>query len=644
MDKDEDKKTREDKILSEARERLRLAIDADAENRQSAIDDLKFIDGEQWPEQILNERISSGRPCITINKMPTFIDQVVGDQRQNRPDIKVVPVDSKGDVRIARILGGWIKHVMQVSQADIVIDHAFEHAVACGYGAFRVTTKYTEDFSFNQEAYVGKIDNALAVYWGRHSKYDASDAPYCFIISDIDREEYKQKYGDDPMPFNQADSQFIDGWAREDTVRIAEYFIKEAINKEIYLLEDGRIVDELNLGDLPIKQKTIKSYKVKWYLLSGNKILDEKEWVGRKYIPVVPVWGKQLNIGGKLKTRGLIRYAKDPQRMYNYWQSSDTEIIALAPKTPYLVTPEQISGHESQWGEAHRRNYPYLLVNPDPRAPGWPKREPPPQASSAMVTKIQMADQEIRDTAGLQKAALGMQSNERSGAAIRERKMEGDTGTFSFVDNLSRSIEQLGRILLDMAPGILDTERIIRLGLNDGGSEFEHINIENESGDIMNDISIGTYDVVVRTGPSYATQRTEARISMAEFIQYDPASASLIGDLYARAMDWPGAEEVASRLEFRLPPELREEIKKKREREDGIEPEKPIIPAGNLAPPDPLIAIKMEEEVMRLEELKIKIEQEKTKLESMQLENQLKLSNTKEGMKKLIEEIIREKQ
>jgi hypothetical protein len=525
--------TQEAKILKEARDRLKKAMDDVEENYRLALEDLEFIaiEGKQWPEQIRAEREGEGRPCLTINKLPVFLDQVVGDQRMNRPSIKVIPIDSEGDPKIAKLLGGWIKHVQHISRSDVAIDHAFEHAAASGFGAFRVTTKYTSDSSFEQEAFIEKIDNALAVFWGPHSEYDCSDAVYCFVIDDMDKEEFKSKYKVDPIPFDSANSQYVDGWVTKYMVRVAEYFVKEPVTKTLYLLTDGRVVEELQEGDVELKRRKVESYEIKRYLLTGNKVIEEGTWVGKKYIPIIPVTGKEFNVGGKVRIRGLIRNAKDPQRLYNFWQSCDTELVALAPKVPWLVTPKQIEGHEQQWNECHKKNFPYLLANFDEKAPGWPHREAPPQASSAMVQKLVQADQEIRDTIGLQKASLGMQSNERSGIAIRERKMEGDVGTFAFVDNLARSVEQLGRVLVDIAPGILDTERIIRIGLENGEHDFDAVNVETEDGKVLNDLSVGTYDVVVVVGPSFTTQRSEARASMNEFIHNFPQAAPLIADL-----------------------------------------------------------------------------------------------------------------
>ena len=643
MTKEEDKKIaaeKERKILIEARDRLAKGLIVEGENKQNALNDLEFIavEGKQWPAGIRAQRIAEKRPCITVNKMAVFIDQVVGDQRMNRPSIKVVPVDSKADVKTAKIIGGWIKHVQQISKSDIAIDHGFEHAVACGYGAWRVVTKYVSDDSFDQEACIEKIDNALSVIWGQHTEYDCSDAVYCFVISDMDKEEFKSKYGEDPMPFNTADSQYVDGWVTKDTVRVAEYFVKEPIKKKLYLLESGETVDIVPTGQKAARERDVVSYKIMWYLLTGNKIIESREWVGKKYIPIIPVWGKEFNVGGKRVLRGLIRNAKDPQRMYNYWQSSDTEIVIMQPKSPYMITPAQLKGHEDQWKNAHTQNMAYMLCNPDPQAPGWPKREAPPQVSSAMVEKIRESDQEMRDTVGIQKAGLGMQSNERSGKAIVERKKEGDVGTFSFIDNLSRSLEHTGRVLIDVAPTILDTERIVRLGLDDGEYQFETVNMEAPNGEIFNDLSVGTYDVVVTVGPSFTTQRTEAKESMQEFIQYYPAAAPVIGDLYAKSMDWQGAEEVAERLRYLLPPEIRAELEAKAAKQAGEEVP-PSASAPEPPPPDPNEEIKLQEAQVKLDESKVKLEQEQVKLDEAKVKLEFAQVQSKDGVKKLMDEI-----
>ena len=631
-EKDED-------ILKEIKDNLKVAMQDEGDNRKMAKEDLEFlvVEGKQWPDTIRNDREANAQPCLTINKLPSFIAQVVGDQRMNRPSIKVIPVDSKADMNVARILGGWIKHVQQISRCDVAIDHGFEHAVSCGYGAMRVTTNYASDTGFEQEAYIEKIDNALAVYFGPHSLYDCSDADYCFVVSDITVEEYKKTYGKNPVSFKEGESGFVDGWSTKDTVRVVEYFVKKPVTKTIYLLEDGTTTDKLDKEVKALKQREVKTYKIKWYLASGDSILKKGDWVGKKYIPIIPIWGREVNVAGKKYIISLIRYAKDPQRMYNYWVSCDTEVVALQPKTPYLATEKQIDGHEAQWKNSHKQSFPYLLVNVDKEAPGWPQRQTPPQASSAMAQRIQMTDQEMRDVVGLQRASLGMSSNERSGVAIRERKQEGDVGTFSFIDNLSRSMEHLGRILVDIAPELLDTDRIVRLGLENNEFEFDAVNVETEGGKILNDLKVGTYDTVVTVGPSFTTQRTEARSSIKEFIQYYPNAAPLIGDIYARVMDWPGADEVSKRLEYLLPPEIKQRLALERAQKTGKPPEQALQ-----QPPDPNEQMRLQEEQLKLEEMKVKLQIENEKLKGVILKNELMLNSSKEDIKKLMSEIIQE--
>ncbi|MCC7570616.1 hypothetical protein KO465_04670 [Candidatus Micrarchaeota archaeon] len=639
-------KTTEDKarlILKEVQDRLKSAESKDGENREAALDDLKFIAVEQWPDHIRQQREADQRPCLTVNKMPTYLDQVVGDQRMNRPQLLVLPVDNNADIKTAKVLNGWIKHIWRISKADSIIDNGFEHAAACGYGAVRVVTRYIDEMSFDQEAYIVPVENALAIYWGDHVEYDCSDSDYCIIIADMNREEFKRTYKKEPMPFNSTDSRFVDGWCTKDKVRIAEYFVKEKEPFTLYELIDGTITDSLppNTPESSIKNKRdSEKITIKWYLVSGNDVLDETEWIGKKYIPVVPIWGKELNVGGRKYLRGLIRNGKDSQRMYNYWNSVDTETIALQPKMPYMVTAKQIAGHEAQWRQIHQQNFPYVLVNPDPKAPGWPKREAPPQISSAFATKIAQTDQDIKDTIGLQKASLGMESNERSGVAIRERKHEGDVGVYAFYDNLSRSIEQIGRVLLDVAPSLLDTQKKIRLGLDDGTVAFKEVNIPrtDEEGNQYTEIDVttGVYDVAVSAGPSFTTQRSEMRRSMTEFIQYAPGIAPLILDLFAKAQDWEGAEEIAKRAEFLLPPEIREELAA--QRVEAPEGQDRLPPASS--PPDETNLGRLPEnssaeaseqpsqeeqeltqEQVELEILMVKLEQEKAKLDGIRLKN-----------------------
>jgi len=622
-----DKKNNAD-LLRTARKQAEKAIEADKENRDAHIEDLKFLEGDQWTTDAKATR--EDRPCLTINKLPQFLDLVEGDQRQNRPAIKVVPVDDRADVETAKIMSGLIRNIEADSDADIAYDTAFQQEAAGGYGVFRIITEYAAEDVFEQDIKVKRVENPMMVVFDPDAKeWDRSDGKFAFVFEDVPRDDWDDRFpGKTPMEFDTAKGE-LEGWATSETVRIAEYFKKVPGGKKtIYQLEDGTITDTLKEGQEAVRQREVETQRVDWYLISGNEVLKgPKKWPG-KYIPLVPVWGKELNINGKRIRRGLIRHAKDPQRMYNYSRSAGIELVALTPKSPYMVTPKQIEGHENQWKQAHKKNYPYMLYNHDPNAPNKPYKEQPVQLSTAITTEIALSNEELRDTTGIQDASLGKMSNERSGRAIAERRRSGDISTFVFPDNLARSIRYGGRILVDLIPKIYDTARIIRVRGEDGSIRTEPVNqpvvLEQETGEQrLYDLTVGKYDVVVTVGPSYATKRIETADSMIAFVQAVPEAAKAVMDLIAKNMDWPGADDIAERLKKLLPPGLAEP-------EDG---DQGLTLPGNLPPPNPVDALK--------------VQQEQEKLAGIQLENQIKAAElagkqmeTKEQIMEMINEIL----
>jgi hypothetical protein len=101
----------EQDLLEQARKRFALAVEAESENRKEALEDMRFRSGDQWPAEIRNAREQDRRPCLTINRLPQFSRQIINDIRQNRPSIKVNPVDDQADVETAKIQQGIIRHI-----------------------------------------------------------------------------------------------------------------------------------------------------------------------------------------------------------------------------------------------------------------------------------------------------------------------------------------------------------------------------------------------------------------------------------------------------------------------------------------------------------------------------------------------------
>ncbi len=590
-----------DKLIEEIRDRFKEAFDAVSIAYDEMIDDLNFLNGKQWPDDLQKEREADGRPCLTINKLPTFADQVAGDMRMNSPSLKIKPVDSRADPETAEVLTGLIRNIEVQSNAEAAYDTAAESAVQCGKGTFRIVTEYADDDVFEQDIRIKRVKNPFTVYWDPGAnEWDKSDADWAFITERISRDEYERLYPKATFMDAEGGKDRDAQWGVDKTVRVAEYFKKVPENKTLMLLREPttgqeRVSTENSEGWEVINQRTVKTHKIVWCKTNGREILDgPNDWPG-KLIPIIEVWGKELNIEGKSIYRGIVRFAKDSQRLYNYSRSHGAEVTSLAPKSPFLVTAKQIGNYQAKWDQAHKKNFPYLPYDIDQTAPP-PVRQPPISANTGITQEILVSDQEMHDTTGLQLSNLGKKSNERSGKAIRARAREGDVANFAYYDNLARGLTYAGKVLLDLIPKIYDTARIVRI-LNDEGSDaFVPINQPLQRPDGRGqifDLTVGKYDVVVTIGPSYSTQREEAADSMMTFLQAVPDAGPLIADLVAKNMDWPGASEFEKRLKALLPPGIAAG--------DGGQPPPPPQPP----PPDPLDVAKHQKTMAEIERILI---------------------------------------
>lgn len=601
--------TKDEKLLSEALDRFKKAEEYERENRDLATEDFRFAAGEQWPDEIRREREASDRPCLTFNRLPAFIAQVVGDARQNKPAIKVLPCDSGADVETAEIYNGLIRNIESQSRATQAYITAFENAVTGGVGAFRILTKYASDDSFEQDIRIERITNPFSVYWDPNAReYDKSDANWCFVSEWVTKEAFEQRYPDQTPTDWESEYKGVDTgyWSLDDKVRLAEYWCKKPVKKRIGLINGQVIEVQKGMEQWPFEMtREVETFKVVRYLLSGHAILEgPSDWAGH-YIPIVPVFGPEEWIDERIRYRSLIRYAKDPQRQYNYWQSVITEKVALAPKSPWLVTPTMIAGLERFWNAANRENRAYLPYNPDPVV-GKPERQQPAYVQAAELQQAAQAVDDMKATMGLYDASLGAQSNETSGRAIIARQREGDNATYAWIDNLARSIQHAGRILVDLIPRIYDTARIVRVMGEDETAEMVPINYVTPDGQKIHDLTAGKYDVEIVVGPSYATKRMEAAESMMAFMQAMPQTAQIAGDLLAKSMDWPGADAIAERLKKILPPGIAEDS----------EPQQP-------PPPDPMQIAEMEEKQAKA--MKAQAEAEGQQLENAKLQVELSM-------------------
>ncbi len=581
--KSEDKK-RKEKILRRLVKRFERCVKNEKDNRGQALEDRKFVAGDQWKSEDQARRKDDRRPCLTVNKLPTFIHQITNDQRQNRPAINISPVGDRGDVEAAKMYRGVIRYLERASNADIAYDTAFSDAVTSGTGYFRILTERESPETFDQTIVWRRIKNPFTVYLDPdHQEPDGADCKFGFVTELLPKDEFESQFPDATvMPFVLSGAGENKIWVDADNIRIVEYYEIQFEAKKLVALSNGWVGFEDDLGDeakalleaggLEIeREETSQVPTCTWYKATQNEILEETPWPG-KWIPIVKVIGDEIDIEGQTKYSGVVRHAKDAQRMVNFWATSEAEHLGLAPKAPFVMEEGQVEGHEAQWKQANVKSYPYLLykgvnLNGKPAPP--PQRQPPVQIPAGIVQAKQGAAQDMMATTGIRfDATVQERTVDESGRALREIRRTGDIGSFHFVDNLSRSIKHAGEIVMDLIPKIIDTKRVATILRDDDTEELVEINPQapkaigemrmpdtGKTRRIFNP-TVGKYGVTVTIGPSYATKRIEAAESMMEFARAMPQKGELIADLVAKNQDWPGAEQIAARLAKTLPPNL----------------------------------------------------------------------------------------
>lgn len=582
-------------FLADVRDKFERAAEREEENRERGLADLKFARlGEQWPDKVKLDREAEGRPCLTINKLPAFIRQVVNEARQNKPAITVQPVDSGADPETAEIMSGLIRNIETTSNASVAYDTAVEGATSNGFGYIGVNTAYASDDTFDQDIVIERKANPFAIYGDPDSQAaDSSDWNCAFEIEMMSRERFRARWKDaqevdwDATGYTGLASPWCDG----DQIMVAAYWHREIVEKEIVALTNGTVVAKADFEARPDdfagltivgQPRVVQSHKVTQYMLTGAEVLDTIPWPG-KYIPLIPVYGDEVNVEGKRQLFSLVHFGKDSQREYNYHRSAATEMVALAPKAPFIGPVGAFDGDDN-WSTANSESHPYLEYS----GTVAPARQP---FTGVPVGEMQLAlsaSDDMKATIGLFDPSLGAKSNVTSGVGLRQQQRQGDVATFHFEDNLSRAILHTGRIVLDLIPKVYPTKRVLRVIGQDQQPKTVQVSpdaaqanaqaqqgaadrawqqasmappeqqqaayqaaLQQEVANISRiyDITAGKYDLTVKAGPSFSTQREAARAEIVEVIRSVPASAPILGPMYLRNSDWPGADEAADKIE-----------------------------------------------------------------------------------------------
>lgn len=568
MDKEE--------ILKEAKRIFALAEETERDNREAARSDIEFaLLSKQWDDDAITQRRLKNKPCLTINKLAAHIRQVVNDARQNKPSIKINPVDSGSDVETAEVITGLIRNIENTSKADLAYDTAIFQSISSGFGHWRVNIDFAYDDTFDKDIVIERVANQFSIYGDPYStSADGSDWNHAFVTEMITKKEFAERFKSKQDSSSWEISDGYEGldapWSEEDGLMIAEYWRRTEEEREICLLSNGEVIDEevydenieafMLEGLQKVDSRTTRSYKVTQYIMSGAEILEENEWAG-KYIPIVPCYGEEIFCDGKRTLKSLVRDAHDAQKQFNFWRTKSTEHAAKSTNAPWIGEEGAFSVMPHKWASANIEEHAFLEFKKGANV----QQTPAPQVNAAALQEAMNSADDIQSTMGMFNASLGAQSNETSGKAIIARQRESDTGSFHFVDNLSRAIRHTGCIIVDLIPYVYSGARVVRV-LGEDKKESKPVQLGEQGGEQVNaetgeitriyDLTTGKYDVVVSSGTSYATQRQEAAAQMIEMMRVNPMAGQLMMDLLAKNLDWPGSQEISDRFKAMLPPQI----------------------------------------------------------------------------------------
>jgi len=596
-----------DGVLGELLDRFELAYEYERDNRDEAEKDLQILAGATWDEDVRNQRTQDEQLCLSFPVLNQYVDQVIGDWRQNRVESIVRPADGMPEPPQFQISGNkelpahevWAGVLRSIRRgngklpAAVAHDTAFEHMVSCGFGHWRVLHEY-DGGGFDRAIRIVPLRDQFSVYWDpAATEWDKSDANWAIVALDVPSKHFEDQYPDAANASDLPVPEHLIGWfgptSAGDTVRLAEYFRVTPVKKTILRLTDGRVVDDddafravqdelASAGVTVHEDRIVQDRVIDWYKCTGMEILEGPiRWPG-KYIPIVSVWGKEHAVGrGQVRYRSIVRYSRDAARMFDYMRTAGVEAMALAPRSPFVIGSSQIGNYADIWRTANTRNHGFLPYD-DSENKSVPQRQQPGYPAQGYFAEAQSAREDIKASVGMYDASVGARSNETSGKAIMARQRESDVMSFAYIDNMGRALEYEARILLDLIPKLYTTQRVLRV-LNEDGSHYaitvnQTIRDEQTGRDIvLNDLRAGQFDVSTDIGPSYTTRRVEAADAIMQFVQAVPAAGALTADIIAKVQDWPGAEQLAKRLRFLLPPEIREAEDSEQENAEPLPPQ-----------------------------------------------------------------------
>lgn len=557
------------------------------DERLQCLQDRRFysLSGAQWEGPLYDQY--ENKPKFEVNKIMLAVIRIINEYRNNRITVDYVSKDGKENDSLAEVCDGLFRADEQASVADEAYDNAFEEAVGGGIGAWRLRTVYEDEENDEDERQRVRIepifDADSSVFFDLGAKrQDKSDAKYCFVITSMTRQAYKETWGDNPTDWPKIVHQYEFDWCTPDVVYVAEYYKVEEKSETIRIFQaiDGTeerysqadfAEDEtlestlLAIGSKEIRQKRVKRQRVRKYILSGGRVLEDSGYIAGKCIPIVVVYGKRWFVDNIERCMGHVRLAKDAQRLKNMQLSKLGEISALSSIEKPILTPEQVAGHQVMWAEDNLKDYPYLLINPitdqngnqavsGPVAYTKSAQIPPAMAALLQVTEIDMQDI-LGNPQGADKMVSGM-----SGKAVEMIQTRVDMQSFIYMSNFAKGMKRCGEIWLSMARDIYTEEKrkmkTITPAGDSGTVELMQPVIEEETGKVIlkNDLTSATFDVVAEVGPSSSSKKAATVRAITGMLQItqDAETAQVLTAMAMMNMEGEGLSDTNSYFRKKL--------------------------------------------------------------------------------------------
>jgi len=544
------------------------------DERLQCLQDRRFysISGAQWEGPLLDQY--ENKPKFEVNKIMLSVMRVINEYRNNRITVDFVSKDGQENDKMAEVCDGLYRADEEKSVADEAYDNAFEEAVGGGFGAWRLRTVYEDeenDEDDRQRIHIEPIFDAdSSVFFDLQSKrQDKSDAKYCFVVTSMTRQAYKDAWGESPSDWPKIVHQYEFDWCTPDVVYVAEYYKVEEKTETIRIFraidgteerytQDDFANDEtleetlMAVGSVEVRQKRVKRKKVRKYIMSGGKVLEDAGYLAGKCIPIVPVYGKRWFVDNIERCMGHVRLAKDAQRLKNMQLSKLGEISALSSVEKPILLPEQVAGHQVMWSEDNLKDYPYLLVNPITGADGSQQATGPvaytrsAQIPPAMAALLQITESDMQDILGNQSGAEQIASN-ISGKAVEMIQQRVDMQSFIYMSNFAKGMKRCGEIWLSMAKDIY-TEDMRKMKTVDRTGDVGFVELMRPALDksgamvIENDMTSASFDVNVDVGPSSSSKKSAVVRALTGMLQItqDPETAQVLTAMAMMNMEGEG--------------------------------------------------------------------------------------------------------